>query len=64
MSDKDFNKNMQKMFFRLQKNIVSVRQNYLDNWGGGEITSLLFVLQEICGLMHEDYDEASGGTDD
>jgi len=57
MSDKDFNKNMQKMFFRLQKNIVSVRQNCLDNWGASQITSFLFALQEVCELMSDDYYE-------
>jgi|14_taG_2_1085336.scaffolds.fasta_scaffold00343_12 hypothetical protein len=55
MSDKDFNKNMQKMFFRLQKNIGLVRSNYIENWGGSQITNFLFALQEVCELMSDDY---------
>ena len=57
MSDKDFNKNMQKMFFRLEKNLGLVRENYIENWGASQITSFLFALQEVCELMSDDYYE-------
>ena len=55
MSDKDFNKNMQKMFFRLEKNLGLVRSNYMKNCGESQITNFLFALQEVCELMSDDY---------
>lgn len=57
MTDKDFNRNMQKMFFRLEKNLGLVRSNYIENWGGSQITNFLFALQEVCELMSDDYYE-------
>jgi hypothetical protein len=50
-------KDIQKMFFRLEKNLGLVRQNYLDNWGGSQITNFLLALQEVCELMQDDYEE-------
>lgn len=56
MTEQDFNKKMQKMFFRLEKNIGLVRNNYINNFGGSQITNFLFAMQEICELMSDDYE--------
>lgn len=57
MTNEDFNKNMQKVFFRLERNLKLVRENYIKNWGASQITSFLFALQEVCELMSDDYYE-------
>ena len=57
MTDKDFNRNMQKMFFRLEKNLGLVSSNYIENWVGSQINNFLFALQEVCELMSDDYYE-------
>lgn len=55
MTEQEFNKNMKKMFFRLEKNIELVRENHQANFGNDQVTSLLFRLQEFCELMSDDY---------
>jgi len=62
-AEQQFNQNMQKMFSKLQENILLVRRNYLDNWGANETTGLLFALGEICELMSEDYGSQSNEAD-
>lgn len=62
MTEQDFNKNIQKMFSRLERNIGVVRDNYINNFGGDKVSNFLFTMQEICELMYDDYSNENNST--
>ena len=56
MNDKDFDKNMRILFFRLANVLRDVRDNMIENFGRDNDTSeLLFRLEEVCDAMIERY---------
>ena len=56
MSEKDFDKNMRILFFRLANVLRDVRDNMIAEFGKENSTSeLLFYFEKVCDAMIERY---------